>query len=233
MNLNFNDMYTKRSGEDILIFLKSYIQQNKVGMHHLDNTKYRFDKMGAARDRFIEHMQEAKSIIDGGDMGSILSEYDMLQTGRFNDKDSRAKINIALGQEDEIDEDFEAASREALQIMEQNKRKNDPRFIQKLDQEIIEKLKLTLIDIKSLEKMNKLLLVFIDENNKKKFFVDDFSYEFVISNINSIIYNDYVVQFDPRFHTWIICTDMKEVDRLRMQINKARDDFYKTFAWED
>ena len=49
MNLNFNNLYSTNSGEELLIFLKSYIQQNRIERRHLDETGYRFDKEKGAR----------------------------------------------------------------------------------------------------------------------------------------------------------------------------------------
>lgn len=232
MNIHLNDLYTKRTPEEILVFLKSYIQQNKIQKHHLDNKYYRFDKEGAARDRFIEAMTEYNTQLDGGDFGSIVSEFEMMATGRFYNKEIEFKMNMALGNKVVDSVEFDNSIMEAIRDVDQQKRQKDPRFVKSLDQETIDKYKLTLIDIKAIEKLNKLLLVFIDENNKKKFFLDDFSYEFVISSINSIIWNDYIVPFDSRYHTWIVCRDVRDVNKLRTEINKARDNLYRSIAWE-
>lgn len=232
MNVQLNDLYTKRSPEEILEFLKSYVQQNKIYKEHLDNTFYRFDKIGAARDRFIESMSEFNSQLDGGDFGSIVAEFEMMATGRFDNKEIEFKMNLALGNKEANVEEFDNNVLEALREVELTKRQKDPRFIKILDQETVDRLKLTLIDIKALERMNKILLVFIDENNKKKFFMDDFAYEFAISNINSIVWNDYLVQFDSRYHSWVVCRDIQDVNKLRNAINKARDNLYRNNAWE-
>lgn len=232
MNIHLNDLYNKRSPEEILEFLKSYIQQNKIRKEHLDNKFYRFDKEGAARDRFIESMTEFNTQLDGGDFGSIVSEFDMMSTGLFNNKEIQFKIDLALGNKESNQDEFNNNVMEAIREVDSIKRDKDPRFIKVLDQETVDKYQLTLIDIKALEKMNKILLVFIDENNKKKFYIDDFAYEFVISNINSIIWNDYVVPFDPKFHSWVISSDIQDVNRLRNAINKARDNLYRNHAWE-
>lgn len=117
--------------------------------------------------------------------------------------------------------------------MDTQKIANDPRFIKTLDQESIDNLGLTLIDIKAIEKQNKIILVFIDNQNKKKFFLMDFTYEFALSSINSIIYNDYIVPFDPRYFTCVVITDIRTVENLRKTINTNRDQHIRSIAWGD
>lgn len=115
--------------------------------------------------------------------------------------------------------------------MDEKKHDNDPRFLKEVNQEIVDELELSLIDIKMIEKMNKILLVFIDKNNNKKYSLIPFSYEFVISTINAIKYNDYVVNFDPAYHNFYVCFDFATVEKIRMAINKSKDKFFKKYAW--
>ena len=67
--------------------------------------------------------------------------------------------------------------------MNETKHDNDPRFLKDITQELVDSLSLSLIDIKMIEKLNKILLVFIDKNNNKKYSLIPFSYEFIISTI--------------------------------------------------
>ena len=82
-----------------------------------------------------------------------------------------------------------------------------------------------------IEKLNKILLVFIDKNNNKKYSLIPFSYEFIISTINAIKYNDYVVNFDPNYHKIYVCFDFSTMEKIRMAINKSKDKFFKKYAW--
>lgn len=160
-------------------------------------------------------------------LGDIISAYDMLQTGMF---DNGVEAIVAT---DNVSSNFDEAALELLRVMDTQKIANDPRFIKTLDQESIDNLGLTLIDIKAIEKQNKIILVFIDNQNKKKFFLMDFTYEFALSSINSIIYNDYIVPFDPRYFTCVVITDIRTVENLRKTINTNRDQHIRSIAWGD
>ena len=73
--------------------------------------------------------------------------------------------------------------------------------------------------------------LFIDKNNNKKYSLIPFSYEFIISTINAIEYNDYVVNFDPNYHKIYVCFDFSTMEKIRMAINKSKDKFFKKYAW--
>lgn len=220
LNVHLNDLYSRRTTEEILVFLKSYIQMNKLLLNDLDSNFYQ----KSIRDSFIEEQSELYGTAEKG-FGDIVSEYDMLQTGRFSNG-VEAIISTTS-----VSENFDQNALDLLQLLDIKKIENDPRFIKKLDQETINELGLTLIDIKAIEKQNKIILVFVDGNNKKKFYLMDFTYEFALSSINSIIYNDYIVPFDPKYFTCIVLTDTRTVDNLRRQINNNRDNHIRLNAW--
>ena len=73
--------------------------------------------------------------------------------------------------------------------------------------------------------------IFIDKNNNKKYSLIPFSYEFIISTINAIKYNDYDVNFDPNYHKIYVCFDFSTMEKIRMAINKSKDKFFKKYAW--
>ena len=222
LNVHLNYLYSRRTPDEILEFLKSYIQMNKLLLSDLDNNFYKKSQ----RDVFIEEQSKVNNILDMG-LGDIISAYDMLQTGMF---DNGVEAIVAT---DNVSSNFDEAALELLRVMDTQKIANDPRFIKTLDQESIDNLGLTLIDIKAIEKQNKIILVFIDNQNKKKFFLMDFTYEFALSSINSIIYNDYIVPFDPRYFTCVVITDIRTVENLRKTINTNRDQHIRSIAWGD
>ena len=226
MNTHVNNMYSSRSEAEILAFFKSYVQINKIMKNQLD--KSWFQK--SDREAMIQKLSETRNSLEGN-FGDIVSEYDMIATGRFNDTLTQSLIEEVKGVQSEDNSRFEEAFLEMIQAEQQKKIANDPRFIKELNQEVIDNLNLTLIDIKTIEKQNKILLIFIDKNNLKKFYLYDFVIEFFISNVFSIIYNDYVVPFDKNYHQSYLCTDFKLMENIRRAINTAKDKFYKEYAW--
>ena len=226
MNEQVNNLYSKRSESEILVFFKSYVQINKIDKNQLDKTWFQ----KSDRESMIQKLSETRNSLEGN-FGDIVAEYDMIATGRFNDELTNSLIEEVRGVQDNDNSRFEEAFLEMIQAEQQKKMENDPRFLKELNQNVIDDLNLTLIDIKTIEKQNKLLLIFIDKNNLKKFFMFDFVMEFFISNIYSIIYNDYVVPFDKNYHHVYLCTDFKLMENIRRAINTAKDKFYKEFAW--
>lgn len=226
-NEHLNRLYDRRTGSEILEFLKSYIQMHKIQPEWLDSTWYGKDQ----RESFFNWHKTNIGTLETTE-GDILEEYQMYMSGAFNE--NPVLINKWAGiysDPNNIPEDFEDNVLELMGILEETKHDNDPRFLKELDQTIVDDLALSLIDIKMLEKQNKILLIFIDKNNNKKYLLKPFTFEFVISNLNSIKYNDYIVQFDPNYHTYYVCTDYFTMEKIRMAINKSRDKFFHKFGW--
>mgnify|MGYP003538222155 FL=1 len=226
-NNHLNKLYDKRTGAEILEFLKSYIQQHKINIQWLDNNWYKKDQ----RELYLSHHLGKSGNLETS-VGDLTEEYQMFMTGAFNDKkEILSKWFQVFEDPNAIEEDFKENVNELLLQMDEKKHDNDPRFLKEVNQEIVDELELSLIDIKMIEKMNKILLVFIDKNNNKKYSLIPFSYEFVISTINAIKYNDYVVNFDPAYHNFYVCFDFATVEKIRMAINKSKDKFFKKYAW--
>ena len=226
-NNHLNKLYDKRTGAEILEFLKSYIQQHKINIQWLDNNWYKKDQ----RELYLSHHLGKSGNLETS-VGDLTEEYQMFMTGAFNDKkEILSKWFQVFEDPNTIEEDFKENVNELLLQMDEKKHDNDPRFLKEVNQEIVDELELSLIDIKMIEKMNKILLVFIDKNNNKKYSLIPFSYEFVISAINAIKYNDYVVNFDPAYHNFYVCFDFATVEKIRMAINKSKDKFFKKYAW--
>ena len=225
MNNQLNDLFSKRSEAEILLFMKQYIQINRIRKESLYKSWFRKSE----RELFFDKIGADKNDVDGG-FGNLSSHYDLLCTGRFNDKLSESIMAEVKGVEisnAEIEENLSAF----LEQEAQAKIQNDPRFIKELTQEQIDELNLSLIDIKTLEKLNKILLVFLDKNNLKKYYMFDFTYEFVISNLFSIIQNDYVMPFLKDYHQSILVNDIRTLENIKRTLRTERDKFYKLFAW--
>ena len=215
LNKWVNDLYNDPGIKDLLLFLKSYFQVNGCGPEVVDTSWTKPPDI--TRDKYISKVRETESIFDLGE-GDLLERYRMLETGMFGEIDVSKE-----GEETDANrEDFNSKANELLVRQQQQKMDLDPRYLKTLDAETIEKWGLALIDIKVIETLNKVLLVFIDIYNKKKFFLDDFQYEFFISLNSSPIYNDYLAPLDPKVHQAIVCRDIRTVDRLKQDLNKAQ-----------
>lgn len=229
MNRLLNNMNAKHSESEILIFLKSYIQINKINKWMLDQSWFPKSK----REVFIEKYGSTKDDLNSG-FNDIVAQYDMLSTGRFQDKLSESLISSLNNSTEQEKKDIEFLNSQLEEFFSKEyeaKISNDPRFLKELNSDTIRELSLSLIDIKSIEKTNKILLVFLDKSNLKKYYLFDFIFEFVISNVFSIIGNDYVMPFYKEIHQPYIVTDMRTLDNIKRTLRDERDKFYKQYAW--
>ena len=225
MNYNVNELFSKRSNGEILIFIKQYIQINRVSYNMLDHSWV----SKSDREVLLDKFSKTKSDSENG-FNDIAAHYDLLKTGRFEDALSIDIINTMTGTPD-VNPDLDNTLLQLIEMEKQAKIDKDPRFIKELTPEQIEMWGLSLIDIKTLNGMNKILLIFLDKNNNKKFFLIDFVYEFVLSNIFSIIHNDYIMPFLPDYHQPIILTEIRALENLRRTLRDERDKFYKQYGW--
>lgn len=224
MNNQINSLFSKRSESEIILFIKQYVLINRIQKYQVDKSWFQKSE----REIFFEKMHDKKNNIEGG-FGDLVSHYDLLATGRFQDKLSQSIINEVTGHSD-LD-NIDDSILELIEIEQQQKFDADPRFLKELDQNIIDEWDLSLIDIKTIEKSNKILLIFLDKNNSKKYYLYDYIYEFVISNIFSIIQNDYIMPFLKDYHQSYIVNDFRTTEMIKRTLRDERDKFYKRYGW--
>jgi len=103
--------------------------------------------------------------------------------------------------------------------------RNDTRFLKELNQNVIDELELTIFNVKTLPNRNQILFIFIDKDNNKRFFVDDFNFIFYVSNKTNIIENDYLTKYDESTHIPFIIQNYEVLKHLKFAVN----DNYKRF----
>ena len=229
MNNLLNNMHSKHTESDILIFLKTYIQINKIQKYSLDQSWFQKSN----REIFIEKYKSSKNDLESG-YNDIISQYDMLSTGRFDDDLSISLINLINTNSAKEQEEIQILNSQLEEFFskeQEAKIASDPRFIKDLTPEVIKELSLSLIDIKTIERSNKILLVFLDKSNLKKYYMFDFIYEFVISNLFSIIQNDYVMPFLKEYHQPYLIQDFRVLENIKRTLRTERDNFYKQYGW--
>ena len=102
----------------------------------------------------------------------------------------------------------------------QKKAQSSNRYLKNLNQEIIDELELVLFDVSLLKKTNRVLYVFIDKNNEKKYFVAPFAATIYISQRDGVINNDYIEERTDEFQEYII-QDIKLYTRLKFMLNDS------------
>lgn len=228
MNNMINDLYATHSESDILIFIKQYIQINRIQKSQMDFSW--FPK--SDREIFIE--QFSKQFNSEVGTNDIIAQYDLLKTGLFNDEISKNIIKEVYKNSEVEAEEINVLNSQLEEFMVKEREAKiaaDPRFIKELTPEVIKEWSLSLMDIKTIEKTNNILLVFLDKNNMKKYYLMDFVYEFVISNLFSIIQNDYIMPFLKDYHQPYIINDFRTLENIKKVLREEKDKFYKQYGW--
>jgi len=94
-------------------------------------------------------------------------------------------------------------------------------YLSDLTQDIIDEQELILFDISLLKRQNKVLFVFIDKNNHKKYWLVPFRARIYVSQSRGVIHNDYIENLtDTGFQEYII-TDIKSYTRLKYMLGNS------------
>ena len=77
-------------------------------------------------------------------------------------------------------------------------------YLTELTQEIIDREKLTIFDVRKINN-TEILFIFIDKDNKKVYYNEPLRQYFYLSNHFGIINNDYIEDYDPaKFSTYFV-----------------------------
>ncbi len=104
--------------------------------------------------------------------------------------------------------------------LKEDAQKNDSRYLQRLDQQIIDELKLIIFDVSLLKKTNRVLFTFIDNNNLKRYFITPFSADIYLSKRDGVINNDYIEDNCDDFIHYVI-KDFKLYNKLKYMLNAS------------
>jgi len=110
-------------------------------------------------------------------------------------------------------------------INDKIKLKNDTRYLPVLNQEIIDEHELTIFNVKTISNRNQILFIFIDKDNLKRFYLQNFNFVFYVSKNTCIIDNDYIMDFDNDTHQPFIIQKLDVLKNLKFAVN----DNYKRF----
>jgi hypothetical protein len=231
INKNNNFLYNEWNYEEILMFYKILIITLQIKQYTL-YTQY---NTPTAKKAFVETMLELNPTWHTKD---ALSVYELNNFGVFDGdyisnadrlkfyKDPSSRIMKAKDNSDQYQEmvrkikEFEARNTKL-------KFANDDRFIKELNQEIIDSLELTIFDVMSLEDRNQLLYIFIDKQDRKRYYIKDFEFSFYVSKVQGIVHNDYLEYKDSNKFVEFILSDINVLQSLKFAVNDNFKNFMK------
>lgn len=233
INTYTNNLYFNNDSFEVLIFYKTIVQQ--LGLFQSD--RYSKFNTRSPKQSFIKTCLEINPKWHTKDAISTYILHELSLRGSISldlDEVFTTQQRITFYSDPKAKETY-LQKNEKVDIKDriinmQNKDKfnkiaNDDRYLKDLNQEVIDELELVIFNIKTLPQLNKILIIFIDKDNNKRFYLENFSYKFYISNQTSIINNDYIESFNESKHRLFVVNDISILKTLKFAVN----DNYKKF----
>jgi len=216
LNKHTNDLFKIPNPIEQLKLIRKIIHINKITKYELwsfiPERKKDLIKEIQERDNLDENDSRAKLILIDK-LDADISQYTKVAPTKKNtdlkNKENQEKVREALLQRKLLEEK-----------KMQKKAQSSNRYLKNLNQEIIDELELVLFDVSLLKKTNRVLYVFIDKNNEKKYFVAPFAATIYISQRDGVINNDYIEERTDEFQEYII-QDIKLYTRLKFMLNDS------------
>ena len=229
INKYCNHLHFNNDKYEVLMFYKTIVQQLKLKYYD----RYAKFNQQTIRKSFIDtclkldptwHRLDAIALYDMNNRNvfaddEYISNADRLEWYKNPNKEFKA-------------ENTKEKKEELLKLIAENEAKNnalkvrnDTRFLKEINQNVIDELELTIFNVKTLPNRNQILFIFIDKDNNKRFFVDNFNFIFYVSNKTNIIENDYLTKYDESTHIPFIIQNYEVLKHLKFAVN----DNYKRF----
>jgi hypothetical protein len=216
LNKYTNDLFNIPNPIDQLVFLKKIFQIRKISKWDL------YQKRPDFKPDLIKMIQE-KENYDEGNANSkavmLKRKFGLLEAQRIYQKQKATKAAIRQASTDE--------DKKMVKTLLEQKTKSETEvndrghYLKSLSQDIIDEQELVLFDISLLKKRNQVLFIFIDKNNHKKYYLDDFVANIYISKQDGVINNDYIEDLDPNKFLGYIIKDIKIYTRLKYMLNDS------------
>jgi hypothetical protein len=194
-----------------LIFLKKIFKWNNITKSELysfiPNRRPDLIKEIEERDLYDENNARAKA---------MLMQNFKIETDRYIKKTPTKKN---LNNDHIITEIIqEVLDKEQKKIIHTLSKSN---FLNQLTQDIIDKMGLVIFDVNLLKKTNRVLFTFIDKENKKWYYAEQFAAEIYISKKEGIINNDYIEEITSEYFDKYIVSDIQSYTRIKYMLNDS------------
>ena len=205
---------------EFLKFFKQILRDNNISRYQFKSEFFNFyqelQKIKKLEDEASKRKIQLIDLVTELKLASIKSENIKLNEIKKVNKDENIKEKIILAQK-----------QQAQEIQKQTKTKK--RVLKEINEDIINELQLTLIDVFSDEKHNQLVYIFLDKDFKKCYYIEPFNYDFFISKKFGIINNDYLEPYNEQDFIKYRIFNFWDYQRLRNAINQN----YKRFMLQN
>jgi hypothetical protein len=231
INKTCNHLYFNHDPFETLMFYKTIVQQLKMSYH----SRYAAFNKQTIRKSFIDTCLQLDPMWHRLD---AIALYDMNMRNVFKDdvyisnenrlewyKDPTKKVKAESTKESMAELDDLIVKNEAKKA--EATLAKDSRYLKELNQEIIDELELVIFNVKTLHNRNQILMIFIDKDNNKRFYIAPFNFIFYVSNKTSIIENDYIVDYDEATHIPFSIQNFDVLRTLKFAVNDNHKRFMK------
>ncbi len=224
---NCNRLYFNDDDLETLMFYKSLVQGLKLNFYDRYN---QFNKQNK-RKQFIDIIKTLNKEWHTNDIISLweLNRHAVIP-GDYISNEDRIDFFKNPAKERAYNksqtENIKKLIREREILEQENKLKNDTRFLSNLTQELIDELELVIFNVKTIRSQNKILFIFIDKDNLKRFYLQPFNFNFYISSNIGIINNDYIVELTEN-HLQFNIQSFEVLSKLKFAVNNNYKNFMK------
>jgi len=219
----YNHLYNREIEKkpfEFLKFFKQILRENKISRYQFKSEFFNFyqelQKIKKLEDEAAKQKRQVIDVVTELKLAQILNQRVKLNEVKNVKKDENIKQKI-----------IKAQKQQEKEISKQTQSKK--RILDELNEEIIQELELTLIDVFVDENKNRLIYIFLDKDFKKCYYIEPFNYDFYISKNFGIINNDYLEPYDPEKFIKYTIYNFWDYQRLRKEINNN----YKKFMYQN
>ncbi len=226
LNKELNHLYATNTVQDVFLLYKTVINNFGIQSYELYNkfiarsSKQRFIDVAMSLDSDM-CTKDAIALFDLNDRAVLdipyMSSSDRLK--RYSNPKEFVLDAKSKSFASEVDE-----LKKLNRRIKDNAIANDSRFLKEVNQDIIDELELTIFDTSILEETDQLLYIFIDKDNNKRFYLEDFFYEFYVSEYRNVIDNDYIVPLAEQ-HMKYSTSKIKDLKSIIFAINDNHKNF--------
>ncbi len=215
LNKHLNDLYNIQDGLETLTFLKKVIRSAGIAKSEL------YQLMPSREADLVKEVQDQTGYDEGNasSRALMLNKMDKRETIY---KRQAATKKALQGATTTADKNLvESVLLKKKQEEAKHANKSNVGTILQLSQELIDQEGLVLFDISLLKKTNRVLFIFIDRDNHKRYYTEGFHATIFKSIRDGVINNDYIVdKNDTDFQSYII-KDITLYNKLKYILNNS------------
>jgi len=215
LNKHLNDLYNIPDPLDALILLKKVFKAQKITKEDL------YQRMPEFQPEFIKAIEEGENYDENNAKARktmLFKNFSQAEIKGLYFKPKPTKASVKQASTESTKKIIEQAiESKMLKEVANIPKSKESVFIDpdKMTQEYIDQEELILFDISLLKKTNRVLFIFIDKNNHKKYMVKPFIAKIYVSNQDGVINNDYIEELNPDKFSGYIITDIKLYTKLK------------------